>query len=61
MARHPTPWPKQTAKQQAVRAALMHLRSQGLSDRAIANHVGVDHKTILTWDQNLSYLGKFPR
>jgi hypothetical protein len=33
-------------KQRAVRAALAHPLSAGLSDREIGRHVGVDHKTV---------------
>lgn len=41
-------------KQRAVQAALKHPKCAGLSDRAIAKHVGVDQKTVGTWRAKLS-------
>jgi hypothetical protein len=43
-------------KQIAVRAALAHPDMQGMSDRAIAEVVGVDHKTVAACRD----VGKFP-
>jgi predicted RNA-binding Zn-ribbon protein involved in translation (DUF1610 family) len=41
-------------KQRAVRAALTHPKSQGLSDSAIARHVGVDHVTVARHREKLT-------
>lgn len=41
-------------KQRAVRAALEHPKSAGLSDRQIAKHVGVGHSTVSEWRDRLS-------
>lgn len=41
-------------KQRAVKAALQHPKSVGLSDREIARHVGVDHQTVANWRGKLS-------
>jgi len=44
-------------KGRAVQAALLHPLSAGLSDRQIAQHVGVDHTTVLRWREKLSAFG----
>ncbi len=36
-------------KQRAIKAALAHPKGASLSDRKIAEHVGVDHKSIAAW------------
>lgn len=41
-------------KQRAVKAALAHPKSAGLSDHQIAKHVGVDVKTVGNWRVKLS-------
>lgn len=41
-------------KQRAVQAALRHPKCAGLSDRAIAKHVGVTHPTVSGWREKLS-------
>lgn len=41
-------------KQRAVKAALQHPKCAGLSDRAIAKHVGVDHVTVSRWREKLT-------
>lgn len=41
-------------KQRAVQAALRHPKCAGLSDRAIAKHVGVSHPTVSQWREKLS-------
>ena len=41
-------------KQRAVKAALQHPKCVGLSDRAIAKHVGVDNKTVASWRAKLT-------
>lgn len=40
-------------KQRAVQAALRHPKSQGMSDSAIAKHVGVDSQTVSNWRTKL--------
>lgn len=40
-------------KQRAVRAALLHEKSCGLSDSVIARHVGVDSQTVANWRHKL--------
>lgn len=44
-------------KVRAVQAALLHPLSAGLSDRQIAQHVGVDHTTVLRWREKLGASG----
>ena len=44
-------------KGRAVQAALLHSLSAGLSDRQIAQHVGVDHTTVLRWREKLGASG----
>ena len=41
-------------KQRAVKAALAHAKSCGLSDQEIAKHVGVDAKTVGNWREKLT-------
>jgi len=41
-------------KQRAVKAALIHAKSCGLSDQEIARHVGVDAKTVGNWREKLT-------
>jgi hypothetical protein len=43
----------------AVKAALQHPKGAELSDRQIAEHVGVDHKTVANTGR-IWQLGKFP-
>jgi hypothetical protein len=45
-------------KQRAVKAALAHPKSAGLSDRAIAVHVGVSHQTVADWRKKIDPLSK---
>jgi len=40
-------------KQRAVQAALLHPKSSGLSDSAIAKHIGVDSQTVSNWRHKL--------
>lgn len=44
-------------KGRAVQAALTHPKGTSLSDRQIAQHVGVDHTTVLRWRERLSASG----
>jgi len=37
----------------AVKAALQHPKAAGMSDRAIAKHVGVGHATVSEWRKKL--------
>jgi hypothetical protein len=46
-------------KQNAIKRALQHPKGVELSDREIARHVGVDHKTVVTCRVNLS--GEIPQ
>jgi hypothetical protein len=39
--------------QRATMAALAHPQAAGLSDNQIAEHVGVDHKTVAAWREKL--------
>jgi hypothetical protein len=48
------------AKRRAVRAALGHPDWSGRSDRAIAKHVGCDHKTVAALHRILKH-GEFPK
>lgn len=48
-------------KQRAVRAALGHPNGAGLSDRQVASHVGVDHKTVSAWREKLEGTGEIPQ
>lgn len=41
-------------KQRAVKAALMHPKGAGLSNRQIAAHVGVDEGTVRNWREKLT-------
>lgn len=41
-------------KQRAVQAALAHPKCKGMSDRAIAKHVGVHNDTVSQWRKKLS-------
>ena len=41
-------------KQRAVKAALAHPKSAGMSGRDIARHVGVDEGTVRGWREKLS-------
>ena len=41
-------------KQRSVQAALQHPKCAGLSDRAIAKHVGVNNATVSAWRKKLS-------
>jgi hypothetical protein len=40
-------------KQRAIQTALKHPKSQGLSDREIARHLGVHHDTVSEWRKRL--------
>ncbi len=48
-------------KQRAVKAALQHPKAKGMSDRAIAQHVGVDHKTVADYREKLNPSGEIPQ
>lgn len=48
-------------KQRVVHAALKHPNSVGLSDRQIARHCGVDHKTVHNWRKKLEATGEIPQ
>lgn len=41
-------------KQRAVQAALRHPDGANKSDRAIADHIGVDHQTVANWRKKMS-------
>jgi transposase-like protein len=41
-------------KQRAVKAALLHPNSRGLSDREIARHIGASHNMVSEWRRHLS-------
>lgn len=47
-------------KRRAVEAALRHSRSEKLSDRAVAEHCGVDHKTVSAIRSGLAAGGEIP-
>ena len=44
-------------KQRAVKSALQHPKSKGLSDNQIAEHVGVHHSTIAKWRSEVASCG----
>jgi hypothetical protein len=48
-------------KRRAVKAALSHARGHELSDRAIADHVGCDHKTVGAVRRELEAAGEVPQ
>lgn len=48
-------------KRRAVKAALSHAKGHELSDRAIAEHVGCDHKTVGAVRRELEALGEVPQ
>ena len=48
-------------KREAVKNALEHPMGSGLSDRKIAEHVGVDHNTALRWRKELETTGDIPQ
>ena len=48
-------------KQKAAKAALLHPKGAGLSDRQIAEHVGVDHKTVAKCRAELEATGELPQ
>jgi transposase-like protein len=48
-------------KQRAVKAALLHPKSAGLSNRAIARHVGVDEGTVRNWREKLAADAEIPQ
>lgn len=48
-------------KERAVRSALQHTNSATLSDRQIAQHVGVDHKTVGRYRRELATTGEIPQ
>jgi transposase len=39
-------------------AALVHLAGAGKSDHQIADHVGVDHVTVMRWREKLQATGE---
>ena len=45
----------------ALRAALQHPKSQGLSNSAIAKHVGVDEGTVRSWREKMSASSEIPK
>lgn len=47
-------------KQRAIRAAIEHAKSKDLSDRQIAEHVGVDHKTVAAIRRPKDQSGEIP-
>jgi ParB-like chromosome segregation protein Spo0J len=48
-------------KQRAVKAALLHPKGAGLSDNQIAEHVGVDHKTVAACREKLEATREIPK
>jgi hypothetical protein len=48
-------------KQRAVRTALRHPRGAGLADKDLADHCGVDSKTVSTWRQKMMDDGDLAR
>ena len=48
-------------KQNAVKRALLHPTGSELSDRQVAKHVGVDHKTVATVRLELQSSGEIPQ
>ncbi|HWQ96465.1 MAG TPA: hypothetical protein VN538_00030 [Clostridia bacterium] len=44
-----------------MKAALVHPNAAGLSDGKIAKHVGVDHKTVLSWREKLELSREIPQ
>jgi predicted RNA-binding Zn-ribbon protein involved in translation (DUF1610 family) len=51
----------QADKQRVVRSALLHPRGASLSDREIARHCGVDHKTVGRIRQEMELSGEIPQ
>lgn len=47
-------------KKRAILAALRHPNAAALSDRQIASHLGVDHKTIAVYREQLQSTGEIP-
>lgn len=47
-------------KKRAILAALRHPNAAALSDREIARHLGVDHKTVATYREHLQSTGEIP-
>ena len=48
-------------KQRAVKSALLHARAAGLSNCAIARHVGVDEATVRNWRTKLAASSEIPK
>lgn len=48
-------------KQRAVKAALLHPHAAGMSNNAIARHVGVDEATVRNWRARLSASSEIPK
>jgi len=48
-------------KERAIRSALKHSAAQGMSDRQIAKHLGVDHKTIGAHREKMQTGGEIPQ
>ncbi len=48
-------------KQRAITAALRHPNAITLSDREIARHLGVDHKTVASYREKLQSTGEIPQ
>jgi hypothetical protein len=51
----------QADKQRVVRSALLHPRGANLSDREIARHCGVDHKTVGKIRKEMELSGEIPQ
>lgn len=48
-------------KQRAVKLALLHPMGAGMSDRQVADHVGVDHKTVSAQREKMELTGEIPQ
>jgi len=62
LAGPPTAWPSlNCGKQKAVKAALRHPNGPKCSDHELAEHCGVDHKTVLKYRQELELTREIPQ